>query len=310
MSLLKRCIIWGVAITRVLLSGLGSRQASAQSAVKFASLEVDLWPEYDRQAVLVIFRITLSSEVSLPVDLNVRIPAAAGEPNAVAVKQADGGLYDQTYTREVTGEWSNINFTASMPEIQIEYYDPQLVKQGAQRSYAYHWPGDYAIDNLIIQVQQPLGAEDLNITPALGASSTDENGLTYYTTQAGALAAGHSFDVTIEYQKVGDGLTSESLEVKPSAPVAEITSSQRNMLVLPYVLGGLGVVLIVGGGFWYWRTGVVKSTPAPRRRRAKAAAGESKPAQTPEEHIYCHHCGKRAMPSDRFCRACGTRLRV
>ncbi|MDD2695508.1 MAG: zinc ribbon domain-containing protein [Anaerolineales bacterium] len=312
MSRSKKSFPWGLALSLLLLlaSALNPLPVRAQAVVKFASLEVDLWPEYDRQAVLVIYRITLSPDVGLPVDLTVRIPAAVGEPSAVAVKEADGGIYDQTYTREVNGEWSQISFTATMPEIQIEYYDPQLVKQGTQRRFAYHWPGDYAIENLIIQVQQPLGVEEMNITPALGAQSTDENGLTYYTTQAGALAAGNTFDVTLEYQKTGDGLTSESLQVKPSAPVSNITSSQRNtLLVLPYFLAGLGVALIVGGGLWYWRSGVARSAPAPRRRR-KSAPGRETASQTPEEYIYCRHCGKRALPNDRFCRACGTRLRV
>ena len=61
--------------------------ALAQSEVKLSSMEVDLWPEYDRPNVLVIYRITLPPTTTLPVDLSFRIPAAAGEPSAVAVRQ-------------------------------------------------------------------------------------------------------------------------------------------------------------------------------------------------------------------------------
>ena len=58
----------------------------AQDEVRLAYLQVDLWPEYDRPEMLVILRASLAADVSLPVDVTFRIPAAVGDPNAVAVE--------------------------------------------------------------------------------------------------------------------------------------------------------------------------------------------------------------------------------
>lgn len=284
---------------------------STQSEITLSTLEVDLWPEYDRPSVLVIYHITLPSSISLPVELKLRMPTEAGDPNAVAVKEADGSLYSLTFTRAVNGgAWSTVTFTATMPEIQVEYYDPRLVRKGNARSFEYTWPGDYSIEALTIQVQQPLGAEAMRTTPSLGTGVTGEDGLVYYTTQAGSLAAGQTFDFTLDYEKTTDALTAEGLQVEPSTPVSSITSSQRTlMLILPWILGGLGVILIVGGIWWYLRSGIGKDAePTPRRRRRFVISQEDD--AIPEGHIYCHHCGNRATPNDRFCRACGTRMRV
>ncbi len=280
----------------------------AQGDLKLSILEIDLWPEYDRPSVLVIYRITLPADTSLPVDLTLRIPASAGEPNAVAVKQADGGLFTVAHDRQVSGEWGLINITATMPEIQVEYYDPGLVKEGTTRYFEYHWPGDYAVDSLAVQVQQPVGVTGMRISPASDDRTTGPDGLMYYNKLVGSLAAGQTFNITIDYEKTSDSMSAESLKVEPSAPVTGTTSGSRNLMaVLPWFLGVLGVILIVGGAWWYWQSGRGTDRPQPRRKRKSAA---SRKIGGPEEHAYCHQCGKRAAPGDRYCRACGTELRV
>ena len=65
---------------------------AAQEKISLSQLEIDLWPEFDQPSMLVIYKATLPSGVSLPVDLTFRIPLAAGSPSAVAVQQV--ALYD------------------------------------------------------------------------------------------------------------------------------------------------------------------------------------------------------------------------
>ncbi len=284
--------------------------AFAQDEIKLSNLEVDLWPEYDRPSVLVIYRITLPPTISLPVDLTFRIPAAAGDPSAVALRQmtpeGDSGLFTIPYQRQVVGEWGMITITATVPEIQLEYYDPDLVKQDDARQFEYRWPGDYAIDALILQVQQPLGASEMVISPASDPGVSGNDGLVYYNKQVGSLAAGQTFSLTVNYNKASDDLTAANLQVQPSAPVSVTPGQNSLMTLLPWALGILGVLLILGGVVWYRQSGRGKPGDRPRRRRATAS-------REPEEStsfIYCHQCGKRASPGDRFCRTCGTKLRT
>jgi hypothetical protein len=284
--------------------------AHAQGTPTFSTLDVDLWPEYDAPGVLVINRATLPMSVSLPADLTLRIPAEAGEPNAVAVREAGGTLHNINYTRQIDGKWALINFTATSPEIQLEYYDPGVVKQGSQRQYVYNWPGDYPVDSLTIQVQQPVGAKEMTLSPAADSSETGQDGLVYFTKRVGAVPSGQTFKLQLDYKKDADTLSAESLQVKPSAPVTNAPTTARTLRTyLPWLLGILGVGLLVGGGLWYWQSGKGKERPEPRRRRSSSAAAEP-PVADAGSDIYCHQCGKRAGAGDRFCRACGTRLRV
>src|SRR5574341_379120 len=51
--------------------------AGAQGEVKLASLEVQLWPEYDQPSMLLIYDFTLTEGIGLPVNVAIRIPKDA-----------------------------------------------------------------------------------------------------------------------------------------------------------------------------------------------------------------------------------------
>jgi uncharacterized membrane protein len=74
-----------------------------------------------------------------------------------------------------------------------------------------------------------------------------------------------------------------------------------------YILGFLGILLIVVGLVWYWQSGTSAESANSRRRHGSHSASDTSSGS--EGQIYCHECGKRAQPADKFCRACGVRLR-
>lgn len=284
--------------------------AGAQEPRTLSSVDVDLWPEFDKPSMLVIYTLTLPPESSFPVDMEFRIPTSAGVPNAVAGLQPDGVLIDLNY-EQIPGEgFSRILFTAPTPIVQIEYYDPNLLKEDSLRQYEYRWPGDFEVEKFSIEVQQPADASDMQISPSMGSGTEYSDGLLYYASDIGRLPLGQTFSISIQYQKETDELTAPVMPVEPSAPIGETSVAELNTFAaLPWVLGGLGVLLIAGGGYWYWKSGHSTSkTAAPARRRKKATAVDT-PVSS-DGNIYCHQCGKRASRGDRFCRACGTQLRT
>jgi hypothetical protein len=309
--------MWRVVLNRmigllIILLTIVPGVARAQTENSLASVEADLWPEYDRSSMLVIYHITLSPQTQLPADVSVRIPANAGAPAAVAVKQPDGSLFTAPYTQQQAGEWSDVVFKATTPEVQVEYYDPNLTKDGTVRNFEYHWPGNSAVDDFKMVVQQPAGATNMRIKPGTVSVGNGPDGLSYYTLNVGPLAKGQLFNVSVGYEKTGDELTVDSMKVEPSAPLDSNTAGRTGFTwALPVGLGLLGVVLIAGGALWYWRSGQQKGVRRERRGRRHSASSTRDPGQTEagSGNIYCHQCGKRAGPGDRFCRACGTPLR-
>lgn len=280
----------------------------AQEGLTLSSLEIDLWPEYDRPNMLVIYHATLPPEISLPVEVTFRIPADAGNPNAVAMRQLDGSLISTPFDRQVNGEWGLITFTATSPKIQLEYYDPSLEKEAEQRHYEYTWPGDYAVQNLTIQAQLPIGAEDVRFSPSINSNFTGQDGMVYYATEVGTLSAGETYTIAMEYAKSNDLLSGDQFEVQPSANL-EVSGQTDWLSYLPWVLGLLGITLITAGGFWYWRQSKNEEAGPQQRRRRRAVPSEIGTPNTGED-VYCHNCGKRASSNDKFCRSCGTRLKT
>ncbi len=279
--------------------------SGAQGETKFASVNVDVWPEFDRPAVLVIYHLSLAVDVPLPVDLDLRIPAQA-EVNAVAYTDASGTLVNATYDTKVEGSWIFLTFKTQSASVQIEYYDG-LIKDAASRHIVYQWAGDYAVESLTVTLQQPVDATDLKFDPNLTKSHVEADGLTYHSSDPVTLAAGQAATWSMDYQKITDRLSSSSLNIQPSTPLGENTPGRVSFSIyMPWIIGGTGLLLIIAGlvvGLTYWR-GTGKGF-TPRKRHGK----QNENSETTGNGTYCHQCGKRAQPEDVFCRTCGVRLR-
>ncbi len=277
--------------------------AGGQSGVTLSSVSVDIWPEYDQPAVLVIYHLSISASTTLPVSLSLHLPAQA-EVFAVANSDPTTGLVNAPYDRTVEGSQATLTLTANSKDVQVEYYD-KLVKNGTARHIVYEWAGDYAVDSFAVALQQPVGATDMVTNPVLQQNAVAQDGFVYFQSGSQPLAAGQKYNLTADYNKVTDALSTTGLPVQPTQPLTTSTPGRVTMsAVLPWVLGGVGGVLIIFGivgGIYMWRNGTRRAS-AGRKRHAQAQQNSD------SEEIYCHQCGKRAQPGDVFCRTCGMRL--
>jgi hypothetical protein len=303
-----------VIIIIILLIILGVVPATAQSLPQFETVRIEIWPEYDRPDVLVIYRMELAATEKLPVQISMRIPTNAGTPYNIAYQDADGSLYTIPYSTENDGDWLRVIFSAPTATLQLEYYDPDLIRDGTIRTFEYQWPGDINVNNLSISVQEPLNATKMKISPAIGDGETKADGLVYYTTEVGQVEAGTVINLSLEYDKPDDTLSASMQPVQPSQPIAETDTAQpvsTNTLV--YILGGLGVLLIVGGVVWFLVNRENSGNSDRRYREFRHAPTDRAPrteVRPVGDAIYCHQCGNRAEKNDVFCRTCGTRLRT
>jgi hypothetical protein len=286
--------------------------ARAQGSVEFDSMEIDIWPEYDRPEVLVIYKITLASQTTMPAQISLRMPKSAIQPPNVAMQDVDGLLYNLNFTTAADGDYIKVNFTAPSSKLQFEYYDPSLTKNGEDRSFQFHWTGDYTVHNMLFVVQQPLHATQMTILPSQGVASNGPDNLTYYGNTIGTVQAGASFTYKISYNNP-DGLTVPSGSVQPSNPIPTPTPGFPQIPTL-LVIAVLGVILIAGGlGWFFWQRQPRPAGPTQRRHtpaRVVPFNAQEGPRHSQTHIIYCHQCGKRAAPGDIYCRVCGTRLRT
>lgn len=276
--------------------------ASAQGSVTLSSVNVQLWPEYDQPSMLVLVDFELPATTLFPVKLTFHIPADANLV-AVASYSKEGSLINAMYEGPTkSGSLQAFTVTLNDPQARFEYYQP-ITFNGHERAYSYLWNGDYAIDAFGIRVLEPADTTALTTTPKLGPAVV-ESGLTYHESSAVKLKNGEEFKLELKYTKTTDALVSSPQGVQPAAPVDENTPGRVSLnKSLPYIIGGVGIVMIVGGLVYYWQSGR-SSTKKPRRRVRAPQENEEDGGEA-----YCPQCGTRAKSNDRFCRVCGARIR-
>lgn len=295
-----RHLVW-VALLVVLAGGSSQPAAAQEPAPTLEHLEIALWPEYDRAAMLVIYRFQIAAEVAFPATIALPIPVEVGQPHAVAWQGPNGELFDAPFEVDSAG-----TVTMTIPEGgsgQLEYY-AELDLQGQQRRFHFEWPGTVDLGGFSYEVQQPIGAQALSVVPAPDALGPGPLGLTYAAAELGPQPAGSQLVIEVSYQKSGSSLTLPSLQLQSEPLAPSATAGPASTDLLPLILAGGGTLLVLVGAIYYFRG---RPTPkASRRRRVPRVAS----AELELLAVYCHQCGTKANVSDRFCRNCGTRLRV
>jgi|GEM_PF-290627 len=318
--------------------------AQAQSSPKLTNLLVELWPEYDRPEVLVIYRGELDPDTQLPAVLTFRLPGYIEDMHAVAAEQA-GNLVDANPDSvELRPEGDDTLFTFATPSrrIQFEYYDPNILsKQGQTRQLDFQFTAPAEIDMTTFEVQEPFEATEFSLTPPPDESFISADGLRYNNLEVAGLAANDTFSLTATYQRATDELSIEALNRDtgalsgpPSSEPVDLDETgpggalESQNFSLGYLLIGAGALLLVGTGVYWWWSSRVRTEPGlesvpskkgrrPVRRRQrtttsrretkKAAAPLPSPAQ--ESAGFCYRCGASLRPGSNFCHICGAERR-
>jgi hypothetical protein len=283
--------------------------AAAQAASSADSVRVSLWPEYDRSEVLVIYRVELPETTELPTQVRLLVPPDTPELTAAAVRAPSGELVNAPFT-QVDGDLADVvEVETDGAEVQIEFYLP-LEVTGDLRRFSFTWPGGLATAAFAFEVQQPLGAADMQVEPAATSRSTDSLGLTYYLVDLADQTASDQPEVSFSYNKSTSQLSADVLAPPGGLATPALASGAPVDIrgLLPWILLVAGVGLIAAGVVYFLRTRSDDRPARPRHRGSKATPASN--GRIDASPVFCHNCGAQATASDRFCRQCGTALRV
>lgn len=314
----RPCLPLGVALLMILGLFLAPVARAQSPTNDLARLEVELWPDYDQSAVLVLLTGSLADDAPVPATFVLPVPEEA-TINAVAHVDVESGQL-QNIAEVDTSTPGQLTFTTPSPTFRIEYYMPYTA-EGDQREFTFDWRSDVTIDQVLTTVQQPAEANDFEVTPPAGQPTTGPDGLLYYPLNAQALPAGQSYLVTISYNLASDLLTADVLAtrqppVQGPLPVvsdaAQEDASEFNWPLVIIVAGGLIIVAAVAWFLYTSSQGNRKRPPRPRpvRQTTKTSSRPQSSSSSPASDVqFCHNCGQPVDPEDRFCRECGTAVK-
>lgn len=279
-----------------------------QAAPSLATLRISLWPEFDRPDVLVIYRGLLVVDTSLPVPVEVRIPANVGDPTALAYVDEAGQRLNLVYTSRMEGGERVVSFELPTLAFQLEYYDALPVDDVGQRSYTFDYQADHTIRELSVEFLAPPTARNFALVPPAD-SVVPESSLVYHVAQVGALAQGETRSWTFRYHKDNADLTASILqrEQAPSAlPTVAAPVEGDSSTVLIFFVAFVALVAVGAAAFWLGRrTGSEAEPPIealfPGRKKRQGPVRGSE--------IFCYKCGTQLRPDSEYCHKCGAAVR-
>lgn len=284
---MKRCLFFlGLIFLTI------SSAARAQTEVNtIDTLAVDLWPDFDRTAVLVLLTGTLPADTRLPAQVTIPLPAGA-ELNAVARITDDNVMTDDI---EYTAGADAVTLTTPDARFRVEYYLPYTTN-GTERTFTFTWQANTAVNTIEVAVQQPGAAANLHTQPIAASIGRDEmDGFTYHVLPAQPVPAGETYSVNVSYMMDEPALSIN----QPPPDLAPVAAPATAGLNWPLFLAAVGGALIVAAVAWQ----VMANWQRPTQPRKTAAPAKHKPAR------FCHECGTPLQAGDKFCRACGTAVK-
>jgi hypothetical protein len=342
-QILPRRIYWFLAVAAILSLFIAQNVLAQTTGIKFSTMLVEVWPEYDRAEVLVIVRGELAADVEPPVLLTFTLPGHIDEMHAVAIDQ-NGSLVDANPdSMQIVheGNFTKLTFASTSRRMQFEYYDPViLTKSGQSRDLDFEFTAPYEIDALTVEVQEPAEATGFSLSPAPSSSFTGNNGLQFNIIELTGVTADALITAQASYQRNTDALSVESLTQAPaniepaagnlSAPVGGETGSSSffGSNSIGYILLGAGIILLLGtGGYWWWTNTRLNTQPVPARRAPASKANRrtkqtrrqetgSQPKSAPSRPLvseqsdgFCYKCGTPLRRDSNFCHQCGAERR-
>ncbi len=274
-----------------------------QPSVNLETVVVSLLPEYKQPSMLVIYDIQLAEDTPLPQELVLQIPVDA-ELVSISGRNPGGQLDLLEYDLNSIGDWQDIVFTTNSLDIQIEYDDPNLIKQEDVRLFDYQWLSIYSVEVLSLVVRQPFGASEVETQPSMGQKIDGRGGIQYYENTIGRVPAGELFELSLRYVKNTANLSYPALQVMPESPIDESTSGRTpppESVALWLLAVAFAVLIMVGLYYWWFRVSYSQKSD-----RITQGVGIMNPEK---QAVFCQECGMRSKAGDSYCRNCGTQLR-
>lgn len=272
---------------------------------RIQELKIQVLPEFDDPRTLIVVqgRLAAASE-TFPQTVVFRLPAAAQINQMAVMDLMAGGVVAQEYEAEIdpeAPEWVLVRYALENPHFFYEYYMGTPQDRG-ERSVAITWQSLQAIDHLVLEIAEPLGATAFTLDPVSTASRVDGAlGLTFHQIEVKDVAADEPVSISFKYERESEAPSFTHQAVSPGATmVGNPDVVQAAMAPVPES---------TGGSFWLWllmpvgAVVVLAGAVIVQRRLQWREAGPRRTVGGAA--VFCRVCGTHLREGAQFCHRCG-----
>jgi hypothetical protein len=273
-------------------------------------------PEFDDPRILLIVQGRLAaSDTTFPLPITFRVPRGAQINQMAVMDVSTGATTSQPFDAQPDPDdsrWSLVTYTLDNAHFFYEYYYNPLDGE-TDKQFTYEFGSLQPINDLLIEIQQPLAATDFALEPSPTVARFDEGfGFTYHQFSIGSLAADDEIRIDVNYTKTDPepSLSREQVmgmqgsETPPEMPPATETSQAMGSAVPTWLLVLLGAVVLIIGGVFIWNRTQLGSTSS--AAVAPRVSAPSKVSQAESVPGFCAQCGATLKMDAHFCHVCGT----
>lgn len=223
----------------------------AKDDLSIGRMRVSIWPEHDDPGVLVIYDGRFADESQFPTKTSFFIPKDAVISDVCSLSP-EGQHYCQLY-EVVKGDEERDMAVMSLPfsNFYLSFHTSALDVTSEKRDVEYSILANHPIENVEVDIQQPLRSSEFSITPA-GGEQSEKKEFNHFNYELKNIAKGEERSFKISYVKTD---TKPSVDIKYGTMAGNRVwgspyDRQRNAKTLIYVIFGTGIAVAVGGLTW------------------------------------------------------------
>lgn len=268
------------------------KDASFLKAIKIKSMSLSIWPEYDDPRVLVMYQGEFDNHVSKPVKLRLTIPKGIKLNMAGAITK-EGRHIHTPHKLLDKGDMAEISFEVNESTFYLEFYYDPFKAEGEKKNFNYLVTSNYHIDELTVDVQQPLKAKNFTLDPPSLSILQGQKGFEFHQYRFQDFSKEKEFALKAAYVKK-DPEPSIKKDTGSSGSETQNTGSKLVVILLSIAIS----VIIALAACWFVTA---------QGRRVAGKAGDKN--RKKEGKKFCSQCGKPLDINDKFCSGCGRKTK-
>ena len=224
----------------------------AEGDLSIGRMRISVWPEHDDPGVLVIYDGRFVDSSQFPTKTSFFIPKGVVISDVCSLSP-EGQHYCQLY-EIVKGDGARDKVVMSLPfpNFYLSFHTEALDLTSENRAVEFSALANHPIENIEMDIQQPLRSNAFKIDPDDGDQS-EKKGFNHFKYEMEDIAKGEEILFKISYIKA---------DIKPSVDIKYGTMAsndrtwgspydrQRNAKTLIYAIFGTGVAVAVAGLSW------------------------------------------------------------